>query len=143
MRRRTYLAVGGTLALGGCLGGDSSRGSGPDASYGDWFDGVSNYDGETDLTGESAITVEVGAVDGLAFAPPAIRITPGTTVTWEWSGDGGQHNVVAEGGAFQSEYHTEAGATFDFTFEELALHRYYCQPHETLGMKGGVRVVPE
>jgi halocyanin-like protein len=143
MRRRTYLALGGSLALGGCLGGGSSGDDGPDAEYGNWFDGVSNYDGETDLTDEDAVTVDVGAVDGLAFAPPAIRITPGTTVTWEWTGDGGLHNVVAEDGTFRSEDHNEAGATFEFTFEEPALHRYFCQPHEQLGMKGGVRVVDE
>lgn len=143
MQRRTYLAVAGALPLAGCLGGGGTDGGGgnPDDSYGDWFDGVGNYDGETDLTDEDAVTVSVGGEDGLAFEPPAIRISPGTTVTWEWTGQGGLHNVVAEGGAFESELKQEAGATFEHTFESPGLFRYYCDPHRSLGMKGGVRVV--
>ena len=145
MRRRTYLAVAGSLSLAGCLGGGSSGGGGgnPDGSYGDWFDGVGNYDGETDLTGETAVTVSVGGEDGLAFEPAAIRLSPGTTVTWEWTGQGGLHNVVAEDGAFESERKQQAGATFEHTFSNPGLFRYVCEPHESLGMKGGVRVVSE
>lgn len=145
MRRRTYLAAAGSLSLAGCLGSDGSSGGGgdADASYGDWFDGVGNYDGETDLTREDVVTVSVGGEDGLAFEPPAIRISPGTTVTWEWTGKGGLHNVQAESGAFESELHDEAGATFEHSFEEPALYRYFCDPHRSLGMKGGVRVVSE
>jgi len=143
MRRRMYLASVGVLGLAGCLGSGEGSGDSTDASYGDWFDGVSNYDGETDLTSESAVTVAVGAVDGLVFGPAAIRIGTGTTVTWEWTGNGGQHNVVAEDDAFTSDYYVDEGATFEFTFDEPALHRYYCEPHRQLGMKGGVRVLSE
>ncbi|MFC7226747.1 halocyanin domain-containing protein [Salinirubellus salinus] len=144
MRRRTYLALAGTLPLTGCLGGgDGGGGESPDDPYGDWFDGVGNYEGETDLTGETAVSVSVGGEDGLAFEPPAIRVTVGTTVTWEWTGRGGLHNVVDEGGAFESELQQEAGTTFEYTFEEVGLYRYFCEPHRSLGMKGGVRAVPE
>jgi halocyanin-like protein len=139
MRRRTYLALAGSLSLGGCVGGDG--GGGPDESYGDWFDGVSNYDGEVDRTDSDEVTVAVGAIDGLAFDPAAIRVSPGTRVVWEWTGDGGRHNVVDEDGTFQSEYHEDAGATFSRRFDEPGLFRYYCEPHRSLGMKGGIRVV--
>jgi halocyanin-like protein len=144
MRRRTYLALAGTLPLAGCLGGgNGDGGERSEDSYGDWFDGVGNYEGETDLTGETAVTVSVGGEDGLAFEPPAIRVSVGTTVRWEWTGRGGLHNVVDEGGAFQSELQQEAGATFEHTFDESGVYRYVCEPHRSLGMKGGVRVVSE
>jgi halocyanin-like protein len=139
MRRRTYLALVGSLSLGGCLGGGGGGDS--NESYGDWFDGVSNYDEEVDQTGREEVTVAVGAVDGLAFEPAAVRVSQGTRVVWEWTGDGGRHNVVDEGSTFQSEYHEDEGATFAHRFDDPGLFRYYCEPHRTLGMRGGVRVV--
>ena len=48
-----------------------------------------------DLTGEAEVTVAVGAEDrGDAFDPVAFRIATETTVVWEWTGEGGGHNVV-------------------------------------------------
>jgi len=106
MQGRTYLAVlGGSLAgLAGCRGGSQE--------YGDWFENVDNDDGEADRTDESTVTVAVGADDGFAFEPAAICVTTGTTVVWEWTGEGGRHNVVERDGAFASEYHRDEGATF-------------------------------
>ena len=140
MERRRYLALaaGSLAALAGCSG---DGGGGSDGSYGDWFANVDNYDGEVDRTDAGDVTVEVGADDGFAFAPAAIQVEPGTTVTWAWTGRGGQHNVVERDGAFRSAYHTEEGATFEHTFDERGLFPYLCEPHEGLGMKGGVRVV--
>jgi len=145
MQRRRVLA-GIAAAAGspaGCLGDGGSSSDGPDADYGDWFDGVDNYDGEVDRTGESETTVLVGADDGLAFEPAAIRISPGTTVVWEWTGNGGGHNVQAEGGDFESDLVDDEGHTFEHAFTEPALVRYFCEPHRDLGMRGGVRVVEE
>ena len=140
MQRRAYLtAVAGSLvtgslaALAGCGGGGSDE-------YGDWFSNVDNYDGEVDRTGESRVAVAVGADDGFAFEPAAIRVDAGTTVVWEWTGEGGRHNVVERGGAFESAYHEDAGATFDHSFDDPGLFPYYCEPHREMGMKGGVRV---
>jgi halocyanin-like protein len=109
----------------------------------EYLSDAGNYDGVEDMSGSGSVTVEVGAQGnggGFAFAPAAIRVAPGTTVTWEWTGKGGQHNVVHEGGAFESELVTEAGHTFEYTFEEAGTYRYYCQPHRALGMKGVVVV---
>jgi halocyanin-like protein len=89
------------------------------------------------------VTVTVGAQGNggyLAFDPAAVRVSSGTTVTWEWTGQGGSHNVVAEDGSFESELVAEEGHTFSHTFEESGAYRYYCQPHETLGMNGAVVV---
>ncbi|WP_368280055.1 halocyanin domain-containing protein [Halomarina oriensis] len=139
--RRAFLAVAaGSLAVGtGCLN-DGSGGSGGEG-YGDWFDDVDNHDGAVDRTGQSETSVAVGAEDGLAFAPAAIEVDPGTTVVWEWTGRGGGHNVVERDDAFSSPLLQAEGETWSYTFEEVGVFPYFCDPHRTLGMKGGVDVV--
>lgn len=154
--RRTVVKVGATAlaapVLAGCGGSSDNggggggntdepeNGGGGDAkSFDGWFDQTSNYDGVEDHTDSDSVTVEVGAGDsGLLFAPPAIRVSTGTTVTWEWTGKGGSHNVVHEDDAFSSELTGDEGHTFDYTFEEAGEYRYVCEPHETVGMKGVV-----
>ena len=112
--------------------------------YDGWFDDVENYEGTVDYSGEDTVEVMVGAGEqGLLFEPPAIQVDPGTTVVWEWTGEGGEHNVVDEDGAFESERTAEAGHTFEHTFEEDdegEIFRYVCTPHEALGMLGAVAV---
>jgi len=112
--------------------------------YNGWFDDVGNYEGTVDYSGEDTVEVMVGTGDqGLFFEPPAIQVDPGTTVVWEWTGEGGEHNVVEEDGVFESERTAEAGHTFEHTFEEGdegEVFRYVCTPHEALGMLGAVAV---
>ena len=109
-----------------------------------WLSNVGNYDGTVvDATGQDSVTVEVGAQGNggaYAFAPPAVQVDPGTTVTWEWTGEGSTHNVVDEAGAFESELTDEAGFTFERTFDAEGVVKYYCTPHQGLGMKGVVVV---
>jgi halocyanin-like protein len=140
------MGMKGALAVGdvGGSGGDgvsAEQSTGPD--YGDWFADVDTFEGTTDATGRSEVRIAVGA-DGnngyYAFDPPAVRVDPGTTVVWEWSGRGDSHNVVAEDGSFGSELTNEAGFTFEQTFDERGVHRYVCVPHRTMGMKGAVVV---
>jgi halocyanin-like protein len=117
-----------------------SVGGGGNFDFGGYLDDAGLYDGTVeDLRGESAVTVAVGADNGYAFDPPAIRVDPGTTVTWEWTGQGGAHNVIAESGTFDSGEPQTSG-TFEHTFEEEATFTYYCNPHKGAGMKGGVVV---
>ncbi|GAB7091243.1 hypothetical protein JCM18237_15140 [Halorubrum luteum] len=100
-------------------------------------------DGEeqTDFTGQDTVSVDVGAGNGLEFAPADITVDVGTTVVWEWTGQGGAHDVVAEDGEFESELVTEAGHTFEHTFDEPGTYEYVCTPHQTSGMVGTVEVV--
>ena len=132
-------------------GGDQSDTSGSDDSgddsgsedFGGWFDDVENYDGVVDETGASEVTVNVGAQGNggnFAFDPAAIRIDSGTTVVWEWTGQGSFHDVVAEDGSFESEQTDEEGHTFEHTFEESGTYEYACTPHKAMGMKGAVVV---
>ena len=111
----------------------------------EWLSDVENYEGTvTDRTGQSEVTVQTGAEGNggnLAFEPAAIRIDTGTTVVWEWTGKGGSHNVAAEsGGDFESDLVSDAGHTFEQTFESTGVITYFCSPHRGVGMKGAVIV---
>jgi len=147
-RRRTVLgatASGIVITLAGCLGADDEEIEAD--TYGDWFDGAQNFEGTVDETNSDEVTVLVGAGQGgLAYDPAAVRITTGTTVVWEWTGDGGGHNVVEEDDAFESEMKTppdSEGETFSHIFEETGVYRYRCTPHIQQGMLGAVEVVDE
>jgi len=101
---------------------------------------VSNYDGTVDMRDADEVTVNVGANDGLSFGPAAVAVSSGTTVVWEWTGQGGDHNVSATDGEFESDTAGEEGHTFEHTFEEAGTYTYVCTPHEAVGMKGAVYV---
>ncbi|WP_311173977.1 halocyanin domain-containing protein [Halobellus ordinarius] len=120
---------------------DGSTDSGSMPSFDGYLEETSNYDGVVDETGSSEVAVKVGTeANGgyFGFGPAAVRVSTGTTVVWEWTGQGSLHNVVAEDGSFESEQTDEEGFTFSHTFEEAGTTKYYCTPHETLGMKGVV-----
>ncbi|MFP9192655.1 halocyanin domain-containing protein [Natronosalvus vescus] len=162
-KRRFLQATGSVLAVGvlaGCLGGDDDNGGngngddnggngngddngGTDDEYdfGDWFDNVDNYDGVEDHTGEDEVTVMNGTgPSGYQYDPPAIVVDPGTTVVWEWTGDGGGHTVTEDDGEFDSGMLSDAGETFEHTFDDEGTYRYYCEPHVNMGQKGVVVV---
>ncbi len=142
-RRRAVLgALGGTLtvALAGCLSDDGDI---EEETYGDWFAGANNFEGTSDQTGEDTVTVDVGADEGLAYDPAAVRVTVGTTIIWEWTGLGGGHDVAEEDGVFASDTYVDEGETFEHTFEESGVYRYFCTPHQTQGMVGAVEVVDD
>lgn len=163
--RRRFIRGASTVALtagiAGCSGnggdngdnggdtGDSGNGGGSPDERLDTFlseEDALLYDEIEDHTGEGSVTVMVGAGDqGTAFDPPAIRISTGTTVTWEWTGQGGDHNVSpVENSDFsdfgESELTDEEGHTVENTFEETGVALYVCEPHRTLGMVGGIIV---
>ena len=143
MSRRGFFRAG---AAGAAVATGVAAGSGTAAAqYDGWLDDVSNYDGTHDYRGRDEVTVEVGAGEnGLLFGPAAILIDPGATVVWEWTGAGGNHNVVANDGTFDSGSAVgEEGTTFEYTFADAAdgdRFNYYCGPHQAVGMKGVVAV---
>lgn len=140
----------GVTGLSGCIGsgGDDDSGSctkvDNEPSYKGWFNGVSNYKATCDFRDQDEVTVKVGTkgnFDYYKYSPPAIAISPGTSVTWEWTGRGGPHNVVAEKGAFNSGSPVQSSTeTFEHTFDSPGIYRYFCTPHRDLGMRGAVFV---
>ena len=94
-----------------------------------------------DLRYDDPPTVFLGVSNTKSFSPPAIKITPDTTVTWEWVEDNTDHNVVATDGTFDSgQPVSAAGETFEYTFETEGTHKYVSEPHADTGMKGVVVV---
>ena len=167
-QRRRFLRLGGLTAVGafaGCAGspGDSTAdgtetttpadtatptegdtlSTTTDIDYDGWFAETENFDGTTlDARGQDSLTVAVGAEGNggqFAFDPPAVWVDPGTTVTWEWTGEGGDHNVVASDGSFRSGDPTGSG-TYEYTFDAAGTATYFCDPHRGLGMRGAVVV---
>ncbi len=166
-RRRYLIGTGAAVTLGtlaGCAddeepdaddgtgNGDDEDGAGGNgsdvpATIDDYLDGAELYDGTiADHTGEDEVVVDVGAGDiGFAFAPPAIRIDSGTTVRWEWTGEGGAHNVdsTEESAAdFSSgDAVDDAGETFEQSFDDDGIQLYECTPHVANGMLGAIDVI--
>jgi halocyanin-like protein len=155
LSRRAYLGGVATLFVATFAGCTGSPGGDPDGTtylptepnYKGWFDGVSNYSRTVDARGRDAVTVEVG-VQGdsgyYKFGPAAVAVTPGTTVTWRWTGRGGTHDVVSRNGLFDSGALVgKEGHTFSHTFDSPGIYYYLCTPHEPLGMKGAIFVAIE
>lgn len=181
--RRTLLTLGGSAVLGtigGCLrltepeestaaGGDNVT-EAPTATPSQTLSVREIIDDDTVvwLGGEEAVTftdrsdsdtatVTVGNADYEdEFDPSVLRVTTGTTVTWDWNGLGTVHNVVsAAEDPLEDDSEIEVGdgplnsgsvmsgsdATYDYTFESTGTYRYYCQPHYSVGARGVVIVV--
>lgn len=145
-RRSALQAVGlVAVSLAGCAGRteQNTETGGSQPSFDGWFEGVDNYDGVTDATDQETVTVEVGVDNGgqpYGYGPAAVRVSPETTVRWEWTGKGGAHNVKADDGGYESELVSDDGHTFTNTFTESGTSKYLCSPHTQFGMKGAVIV---
>jgi halocyanin-like protein len=137
-------AATGSAAAASEDGGDGGGGGGGQPDFGNWFSNVGNFDGTVvDARGESEVTIAVGAQGNggaFAFDPPAVHVDTGTTIVWEWTGEGGSHNVVEEGDGFESELSGEEGFTYEQTLEESGIVNYYCNPHRGQGMKAALVV---
>lgn len=146
--RRTFILAAGSAALAASLAGCTGDGTDDAVEYVDeepdydgWLAAVPNYERTVDRTGRDEVRIDVGAGDGLQFDPPAVQVSSGARVVWEWTGRGSDHNVVDENGVFESELTAKAGFEFDHTFEETGTYSYFCNPHRSVGMKGAVDVV--
>lgn len=151
LRAAASASVAALAGVAGCIDGGGGEGNEPvldtEPDYKGWFKGVSNYRDTKDRRGQDTTTVRVGASanNGMfGFGPPAIAVTPGTTVQWDWTGEGGRHNVVSEADLFDSGRAVErANATFEHAFDQPGVFRYVCEPHGGVGMRGAVFVALE
>ncbi len=151
------MATAGLLA--GCStetsGGDGGDGDGGDGDGGDggdtpsWPSYLDDAQGDTsqDARGQSEATVAVGPDGSLAFDPVYLRVDSGTTINFEFESP--THNVKPEsqpeGGSLDGTEGGEMetvpeGETYSVTLETTGIYTYYCGPHETTGMKGGISV---
>ncbi|MES3160751.1 MAG: halocyanin domain-containing protein [Halorubrum sp.] len=154
MKRRDFVRTAGgtTAALAAstaATGSVAGQGAG-EVDFEGYLGGVDG--GFRDLRGEDEVRVEVGASGNggnLAFSPAGIWIDEGTTVVWEWTGEGGGHNVVTDdqNTAFENTHDLdsgspvdEAGYEYEHTFEDPGRTGYVCTPHRGVDMFGAVAV---
>lgn len=145
--RRRFLKAGTGVVGGTALAATATPGTAQMDAYGGYLSEEGTWEGVTaDATGASDVTVAVGAAGNggdFAFDPAALLVDPGTTITWEWTGRGGAHNVLndVDDPLFRSGDPVDGeGETFEFTFEEEGVYQYVCVPHRALEMKGVVVV---
>jgi len=96
----------------------------------------------------TADAVEIKASDALTFSSPHITVAPGTTVRWRNVGShahtvtSGLSSKAADQPGAEFDAQLPGGATFEFTFDEVGDHPYFCRLHEAMGMKGVITVAP-
>ena len=74
------------------------------------------------------------------FDQANITVPAGTTVTWVQSGNN-PHTTTSYDGLWDSGLLPGgSGQTFSFTFNTPGTYRYFCRPHEAVGMVGTVTV---
>jgi len=148
--RRTFIrTAGGAAGVAGATAATTGTAAAQEEQP-VWPSGASsgNVGSYQDARGESEVTVQVGAGDqGLAFDATLLWVDPGTTITFEWTGAGGAHNVqTVEGGgpaALDSgDPVGEEGATYEYetSEEDAGITHYHCVPHTAVGMHAGLAV---
>lgn len=158
--RRRFLqstALAGVAVTAGCLArstpGQNAAGDGSTptttplsqpASLEEWLADANGYDGDVRRYGsQSRPEIAVGEpVDGeMSFAPPVIEVPPMTAVRWNWTGHGGQHNVVALDGTFDSgRTNAQPGTCYRYVFDEPGEYPFVSESRRDEGMKGAVIV---
>jgi plastocyanin len=132
MRRTVIgLALVSILALGAC--GATSGGA-----YGGGGGAPASSPAAASAAGGQPAAGTAVQIAGFAFAPAAITVKAGTTVTWT-NADGAAHTVTANDGSFDSGS-LDKGATFSQTFSKAGTFAYHCTFHS--GMKATITVTP-
>ncbi len=120
-RRRTLGALAVVLGLGVALSacGDDGGGDASSATGGS----------DTAPADQAACDGDV-CLSGIAFAPDALTVAVGDTVTWA-SIDSPDHTVTADDGTFDSGTISNGGI-FEQTFDEAGAFGYHCEIHPTM-----------
>jgi len=157
------VGVATVVGVAGCTDdGDEDGGTVPGEDYptiDEWLtetdvgDADDTYDGALlDRRDEDSVTIETGVSGNsgnFAFGPSAALVSTETNVEWSWTGQGNPHNVEAipaeQLGRSDYEFssgepESGSGVNFTYTVADAGLALYHCEPHLSLGMKGGIAV---
>ncbi|WP_423996592.1 halocyanin domain-containing protein [Halorubrum trapanicum] len=145
-RRAFMRTAGGAAAAAGAATATAGTAAAQEVEP-DWPSAANgNVGSYTDARGQDSVTISVGAGDqGLAFDPTLVWVDEGTTITWEWTGNGGAHNVQTVDGPASLDSGDpvgEEGATYEYetSGEDAGITHYHCVPHTAVGMHGGLAV---
>lgn len=151
--RRSVLAGAASVGAGsvaGCFGDDPEEDCPTlpqEPAYGGWLEKTTNYRQTCDFREQDAVEITVGVKANDAywgFGPAAVAVAPGTDVRWTWNGRGGAHDVVELNERFDSGKPVDdESETFEVTFDEPGVFKYFCTPHRSQHMKGVVFVALE
>lgn len=100
----------------------------------------------TDARGGVPVTIQVGSdsPDGnFGFRPIAPLVDPGTRITFEWTGRGGNHQIVWEETPTDlenSQSSSSARATYSVTLDTPGVYLYRCGDHRIFGGHGAIVV---
>lgn len=156
--RRRFLVGAGiatSVGLAGCASAPGSESEQHDhdgnRSGADNETHAESHDAALEGPSASASVSMVSADDGTHFEPHVVWVEQGGTVTWEL--ESGSHTTTAYAAdndapqripdsaePWDSGTMSEAGETFDHTFETTGVYDYFCVPHEATGMIGSVIV---
>ena len=101
----------------------------------------SGSDGSADAGSGPVATSVVDLPPSYRFAPEAISVPAGTTVTWT-NNDNFTHSVqFLDGGLPTEPLQMQPGASTTFTFDAPGTYRYQCHLHPQ-DMRGTVTVTP-
>lgn len=114
------------------------------------MDGSASQDEQSADTADQVVSGTSASVSmgPTKFVKPTLKVKAGTTVTWTNSSGVG-HTVTSgkdskpasnPGALFDAT--VPSGGTFAFTFNTPGKFPYFCRPHEHMGMKGTITVVP-
>jgi plastocyanin len=113
-----------------------------------WLVDPNGFDGVVDARGQGDVTVSVGASpNGRALDPAVVLVDRGTTVTWDWVADSGEHYVV-ERQRLENDPDTvpdprAAPYSESTTFDLIGMTRHACYAHHDAGMHGAVVVADD
>ena len=147
-RRAFMRTAGGAAAAAGAATATAGTAAAQEVAP-DWPSGAQgNVGSYTDARGQDSVTISVGAGgNGLAFDPTLVWVDEGTTITWEWTGAGGAHNVQTVDGGGPASLDSgdpvgEEGATYEYetSSEDAGITHYHCVPHTAVGMHAGLAV---
>ena len=146
------LVVLSTTVLAACSGNAASTSSNTGAAT-----AVSRVSGALNAEASAAQSVgnsaTVKMTDANVYEPPTVTISKGGTVTWQNAAQtvhsatfdpskaakAGDGSLPAGVKPFDSGL-LQPGQTFSHTFDTVGTYKYFCVPHETLGMLGTIIV---
>jgi plastocyanin len=112
---------------------------------------TSSSGGCSAATAQAAVTVD--ATDALKFSPASVCLKAGGTITWKNVGNifhtttdesalaANPANAELPSGATGWNHPLNPGASFSLKLTVPGTYKYFCIPHETLGMLGQITVV--
>ncbi|HVC39617.1 MAG TPA: plastocyanin/azurin family copper-binding protein [Candidatus Dormibacteraeota bacterium] len=142
----TGIAVGGiALLLSACGTGPIPGQAGPQPAA------TSSGGGCTAANAQTSVTIDAG--NNLKFSPATACLKTGGTVTWKNTGNilhtttdtpslaASAADSVLPKGATPWDHQLPAGGSFSLKLTVPGTYRYFCKPHETLGMVASITVV--